>query len=58
MSWFGLGQRFFFFTVASLGLFGFVIKTVVITEGCFFFVIAEKTDTQSKPFLPLAQPHQ
>lgn len=35
MSWFGLRQSLFFFRVAGLGPFGFVTKTMVITQGCF-----------------------
>ena len=49
------GIELIFFTVAGMGLcFGFVLKTVLITQGCFLYC----SYTEPRPFLLLPPPQQ
>jgi len=51
------GIELIFFILAGMGLcFGFVLKTILITLGCFSCFPAVLT--QSGPFLLLVPPHQ
>jgi len=51
------GVELIFFIVASMRLsFGFLLKTVLITQGCL--VLLSTAYTESRPFLLLTLPHQ
>ena len=51
------GIEIIFFTAASMGLcFGFVLETVLITQGCFSSCWAGLREL--RPFLPLTPPQQ